>query len=269
MAQNVAAVALASRCRANKFYKAALEASPDYVAAAGLRAKLLTAQRDLPAVPAVAAPVDADADLDAWLDQVVAAEAAEQVRGVKYRAIQARLIWCDRTVESVATTETDDHLARLHESLMGIMGKVSAVVDRLDGAYTPQEVINQGVGDAWKQLPPLRAEYDALRQAQEWVVAGEPLVTSVRSDYLLDDPMASDLILSNLDVLFPAWKSRPGNVSRMSAAPEEDPRPWPADPIEQLVWLCVSEAQVWVPTMSQLNQLNTQRRLNTEQKVGV
>ena len=270
MAQNVSAVAVASRCRANKFYRAALEASPDYVAAAGLRAKLLAEQQNLPGVPAVAQPVSGDDDLKSWLAEVVAAEEAERDRDTKYRAIQARLIWCDRTIESIATTQTDDFLARLHENLMGIMAKVEGVVERLDGAHTPVQVIDTDVGDAWKQLAPLRAEYDAVRQGQEWVVAGEHLVTSVRSDWLSDDPMASDLILSNLDSVFPNWKSRPGNVFRMSDAPEEDPRPWPADPIEALVWLCTSEAQPWVPTMSQLNQLNTQRRrrLDQPEKVG-
>ena len=40
------------------------------------------------------------------------------------------------------------------------------MVERLDGAHTPTQVIDAGVGDVWKELRPLRAEYDAVRQAQ-------------------------------------------------------------------------------------------------------
>ena len=69
-----------------------------------------------------------------------------------------------------------------------------------------------------------------------------------RSNYLLDDPLATDTTLRNLDQIFPAWREPDTTHTTLSDAPQADPRPWPQDPISQLVWLATSEAQPWVPT---------------------
>jgi hypothetical protein len=264
MAQQVHAMAVHSRARSNPYYRAALEAAAQYVEASALRTKLLEAQQSLPGVPVVAAPQTADDNIAAWLDAVAEAQAAERAREIKSNAIRAQLIWCEKVVEDTATVQTDRILNCLHANLIEVMDHATAVVDRLDGARTPQQVIDRGVGDAWKQLRPLRNEYDKIRQAQEWAMAGEDQHVGSRSHYLLNDPLASDIILANLDDLYPEWKTKGANTFNISDAPDDDPRPWPQEPIEQIVWMCTSDAQPWVPTLSELNELNQQRtaRLN-------
>jgi hypothetical protein len=252
-------MAVISRTRANTYYRAAMEASPQYVAAAALRAKIVAAQHSLPGVPAVAAPVDTDGDISVWLDSVVEAAAAEHAREVKVNALRERLIWCDKTITDVAVTETNNILAHLDDALTDVMDRVAGVVDNLNGARNAQQVIDAEVGDTWKQLRPLRDEYDKLRTAQQWAMAGEDALTWSRSDYLWDDQVASDLILANLDELYPQWKTKTATTFKLSDAPEPDPRPWPTNPIEQLVWLSASDAVPWVPTLQDLAALNHQR----------
>lgn len=258
MATQAHAAQVISRARANRFYARALTSCPEYVAAVELRDRLLEAKQTLPGVRAVPAPRNADDDLDAWLSAVVAADAAERERDVKTAALTAERISCDKRIESLAVTQTDRILGCLDADLADVMAKVESVVERLDGARTPQQVIDRGVGDAWRELRPLRADYDAIRAAQDWAMAGEMLHTSSRSDYWAGDPMASDCALQNLDEVWPGWKSKPVGEYSLSVA-VDDPRPWPPDPVEQLVWLCTSAAQAWVPTIAELEQLGRER----------
>ncbi len=78
------------------------------------------------------------------------------------------------------------------------------------------------------------------------------------SEYL-DDPLASDLSIANLDSIFPDWKRPPADKTIVGWE-RPDPRPWPTDdPIAQLVWLATSGAKLWVPTLKQLHELREQR----------
>jgi hypothetical protein len=74
----------------------------------------------------------------------------------------------------------------------------------------------------------------------------------------IDDPLADDTHLANLDALLPGWHD-PDTRFAMQGTPD-DRRPWPADPLEQLVWLVRSDAEVWIPTTSDLDALHAQRR---------
>jgi hypothetical protein len=122
----------------------------------------------------------------------VAAEAAQRVRDARADAIRAQMVHCDKIIEDLVTVETDRILGYLSEALTTVMDQVADVVEHLDGARTPQQVIDAGVGDAWRELSPLRDEYDQIRTAQEWAMSGDLQLTSPRSKYLLDDPLATD-----------------------------------------------------------------------------
>jgi hypothetical protein len=238
MATRSHALLVASRARTNPYYRAALEASPQYVTTLALHQKLAEAQRTSPGVPAVLA----------------------RVRDARADAIRAQMVHCDKIIEDLVTVETDRILGYLSEALTTVMDQVADVVEHLDGARTPQQVIDAGVGDAWRELSPLRDEYDQIRTAQEWAMSGDLQLTSPRSKYLLDDPLATDTAIANLDDVFPAWREPDNTHSTFSTAPQTDPRPWPQDPVEQLVWLAASEAQPWVPTSTDLNWLHAERR---------
>ena len=154
--------------------------------------------------------------------------------------------------------DPDRLLRSLDKDMDELMRDVDAVVERLGEARTPREVIAAGVGDAWNELGTLREAYDKLRQAQEFVMTGEHQWTASRSNYL-DDPHASDTHIANLDIIFPDWRDKSTRLIMISGE-EPDPRPWPLDPIEQLVWFFSSDARVWIPTRRQLDQLHADRR---------
>jgi hypothetical protein len=251
MATNVNAVAVHARCRANPFYRAAVEAAcPEYTQAAQLRRELLQAQTVLPGVPAVA-PLGPGDNVGAWLDAVVETTEATRIREVQSNALRGELNRCDLIVEAATVSGTDEILAALHDSLMEVMDRVSAAVVKLKGAVSPAQAIDFGTGPAWKALTPLAARYAEIRTAQEWALGPEFIAAHHYSDELV-----SDLTVSNLDEL---WVDRDRHTISFGGVPQQDPRPWPSDETERLIWLATSGANPWIPTTQQLNRLNKER----------
>ncbi len=245
-----------SRTESNGFYQRAVVTSA-FAEAIALRSKAMQWQAELTPVPQPAMPTRVDDDLDAWLEDVAQADAVERVRAAKYAALASLVKKCEAQVQGIVY-QRDRQLASLARDLDAIMGTVAEVVDRLDGARNTGEVIDRGVADVWRELAPLRAEYDAVRQAQDWIMVGDHRVQHCRSEYL-EDELATDLAIANLDRVFPDWKHAPQNQALRRWGGPPDPRPWPADPVEQLVWLVTSGAEAWVPTIRQLDELKQQR----------
>jgi hypothetical protein len=243
------------RCRANVYYRRAID-SEDYRDAVALREAALKQQLALPAVQRPDEPTTPDADLGVWLDATVEAEAAERARATRHSALTALMNACNRRIEA-AVIYPDRMLSTLHAELAALMTDVGAVAQRLNGASTPREVIASGTGDVWRELDPLRSEYDKLRQAQEWAMLGRDELQNARSKHV-DDPHASDAWIANLDTVFPGWRD-PDRTFRLTGdAPRR--QPWPADETEMLVWLHESDARPWIPRLDQLAELNAARR---------
>ena len=136
------------------------------------------------------------------------------------------------------------------------MDQVQAAVARLNGASTAVEAIDTDTVQAWRELTPLRATYDSIRHAQQLVLLDAPVMNH-RSPHI-DDPLADDTHLANLDDILPGWRD-PDTRYTMQGAPP-DRRPWPGDPVEQLVWMVRSDAEVWLPTEPELSALHAERR---------
>jgi len=83
----------------------------------------------------------------------------------------------------------------------------------------------------------------------------------------VDDPLADDTHIRNLDEVFPGWRDPDTRISMQGTPP--DRRPWPTDPIEQLVWFVNGPADIWLPTTAELQRLHQQRikRLNPTPEV--
>jgi hypothetical protein len=131
----------------------------------------------------------------------------------------------------------------------------------LDGASTAEQAIAKDRAPAWKRLTELAGDYSTLRVAQRALMSGRTdLVTSSRSSNGGEDT-ASDLVLQNLDDLWPSWRN-PGQTERVINVSGEPHRyePWPAEPAQLLLWLVTSTAQPWVPTIPQLERLWDRRR---------
>lgn len=142
------------------------------------------------------------------------------------------------------------------------MSDVLVVVQELNGARTPAEAIARSTESAWRRLPELRDRYDKLRYAQHLVTNfafHDDLLAGVKSQYI-EDELASDLHLANLDEVLPGWR-RPDHRSATNFGELGDRRPWPTDdPIAQLVWLATSDAEPWLPTATALRELRAKRQ---------
>ncbi|MCV7088886.1 hypothetical protein [Mycobacterium interjectum] len=254
------APALMAKAGTNKYMRKALTSWPDYERLVALRASVFEHQRTLAPIPEIPPPAHAETDLDAWLADVAHAANAQRDREVKRGALGDLLRDIDSEIVAIAEVHTETLLKSLAADLDDLMGHVADVVSRLHGATTPTAAIANGTADAWRELPPLREEYDDLRDAQLTVMHAADVVhiQSAQSPHL-DDEMATDLAIANLDDVLPGWRGRaPAHVVISGSPP--DRRPWPTDPIEQLVWLLSSTAKPWVPTLAQLYRLNEDRR---------
>ena len=174
----------------------------------------------------------------------------------------ARLIDTQEKRISIVANTPDPSLARLDGIMSTVMGIARRLVGRLDGCLNAQQIVANGDPEplaAYQDLRSLREDYDAVRTAQDWITSTDHRVTAHRSKYLHDDDLASDFAVANLDALFSAWRE-PKREYSISMSPEQpDPRPWPKDPVDQLIWLVTSGAKVWVPTWAQLGELSRRR----------
>jgi hypothetical protein len=246
-----------ARTRVNPFYARAVAAQPGYLEAVALRDKAQSMQRSLqfPAVVWPDPPTAATANLDDYLAAYTAAWDEEQTRTRNIDALGTVIGACERAVRS-AIDDPDNLLTILSADMDELMAEIESAVSKLKGATTPIEAINADTSTAWRELAPLRDTYDSLRHAQTLVLLDAPVMNH-RSPHI-DDPLADDTHIANLDDVFPGWHD-PDNRFAMQGTPD-DRRPWPADPLEQLVWFVNSPAELWIPTTSDLDALHAKRR---------
>jgi hypothetical protein len=251
------------RCAQNRYYAAAVE-SPELLDAIELRARALRMRAELPPIPAVQVPTTADADLDAWLEIVAQTVQLELTRAAKDEALNRVIGTCDARIAGIAAN-SDRALTYLNEMIGNVMGIARHHVARLDGCHTAAQIVANGDPDplaAYQDLRRLRSEeYDAVRTAQGWITSVDHREMHYRSKWLHDDDLASDLAIGDLDRVFPQWKQHKPEFSIIATSdqPQPDPRPWPKNPTEQLIWLVISGAKVWVPTWTQLSALGRRR----------
>jgi hypothetical protein len=246
----------------NPYYAKALRLNPAYDEAIALRNKVFAhrGQHALSRPHAPVMPITVEDEIHEWLTATTAAAAAEAEWAAIDQSLAELIAACEHRIQGVGM-DRDAILQSLNGDLKTLMAEVKDVVERLDGARTPAQVIAAGTGDAWNELGELRSDYEQIRDAQEKAMLGAPEAAMGRSNYLWDDPLASDTHIANLDDVFPGWRDKqPATYANMSHSWDGRKQPWSKDPIEQLVWLASSAARPWIPTTSQLTALWTRRR---------
>jgi hypothetical protein len=242
------------RATLNDYYRRAVQ-TPEYDRALLLHAKATRLRQELAPIPQAPMATSAD-ELDDMLLVVAGLAQLERERAEKHNYLTAVISASQNAIQSVVNAK-DHVIASLQTDLDQIVSALAAVVDRLDGARNAAQAIQRGVAQPWQELTPLHDQLDSVWQAYDWTMMGDQRVIHSRSEHL-DDTLASDLRIANLDEVFPEWKHAPGNnaIQRW-----DSPRvqPWPADPIEQLVWLATSGAKLWCPTPRQLDAQKSQR----------
>ncbi|MDM2643330.1 hypothetical protein PP633_01695 [Mycobacteroides abscessus] len=245
----------------NAYLRAALAEIPDYGRLTALRAKLIDCQVALmpPAVPTP--PHTADDDVEGWLTQVNEHGATHRAWQEQSDALRAQVQHANALLADIPAAHSETLLIHLGRELAALMTQTATVTKQLKGARTANEAVAKGVADSWQQLGPLRQSYDMLREAQSQLIAriADPTILGNGTSQYLVDELASDLMIANLDEVLPGWRAPQTGVIRMQG-PGPDRRPWPANPIEQLVWLVVSDARPWILTMTELGKLWAARK---------
>jgi hypothetical protein len=248
----------------NLYFRAAVERNPAYGRAIAVRETALAAQRRFPPAAAPLSPLLADVGLDDWLDAMLVAEAAERDRKARLFQLEELVRDCNNQIGGVML-QPDPLLRLIAKDLDKLMNQVRTALPGLRGATNPSEAINLGVADQWKNLDALRETYDDIRSGQSLVIDGDDLGRQYRqaakSSYLtergIDDPLASDLAVANLDDIWIGWRKPP--TIGLGREPI-DGRPGPAEPVAQLVWLASGDVEVWIPTLAELDELAADRR---------
>jgi hypothetical protein len=243
------------RAAMNDYYRRAVQ-TPEYDRALLLHAEATRLRQELAPIPQAPMPARAD-ELDDMLNVVAGLAQLERERAEKHNYLTLVINHSQNAIQSVVNAK-DHVIASLQTDLDEIVSAVAAVVDRLDGARNAAEAIQRGVAQPWQELTPLRDQLDSVWQAYDWSMMGDQRVIHSRSEYL-DDVLASDLRIANLDSVFGEWKHAPGNNAIQRWDDNRRLQPWPADPIEQLVWLATSGAKLWCPTPRQLDEQKAQR----------
>lgn len=249
----------------NSYYAKAVQ-TPEHLAAIELRDEAIIRRDQLrsTATPPPPAPTTIK-QLDAFIKATTEAAEEQRNREHLHTTLSAVIASCEQTIAAATHVFPDRTLASLNTDMNQLMNEVDTVATELAGATTPEEAIAANKAKPWNKLSVLRGNYDTIRAAQQHIL-GHSWYDN--QSHYLDDPLANLVAIRNIDDVFPHW--RDADTSRTyihGAAP--DPRPWPVDPVQQLLWLATSDAQPWVPTSAQLDQANEQRRERTRHPAGV
>jgi hypothetical protein len=251
------AALITQRCAQNPFYKTAIE-TPALLRVLELRDKAMSTRAVIKPPPSVPPPPTADA-IDTWLDTVTQVSDYARNTADKTQALDSLITSCDMQIQG-HTVNVEPRVAALAKELPAVLASIRDAVERLDGAHTPTEAIAAGKGDVWNEIHTEHlTQWDAFWQAFDWITSEHQLYHRARSQYLLDDDLASRSRIRNISSIFPAWQ-QPSRDTALQGWGTSDPRPWPTDRVSQLIWVVTSGAEVWAPTPQQLREPHPHQR---------
>jgi hypothetical protein len=252
--------------RGNRYLDKLIDELPGYagaLAVAEQAQQALDALKPAAEIPAKLDPFRRAGVTDEWIDAKInhsaEAQRIEQRRNILIELKRQAL----GGAEAIFHSNTNTMLSRLHKELTARLNQASKVADQLDGARSAKEAIANNVGPQWKKLTDLADDYAVLREAQntimlcsafEYLRGAQP--TGGGEDH------ASDLYLSNLDDIWPQWRTPGQGGERVIHIDGSGHRyePWPTEQTELLLWLVTSDARPWIPTTAQLDELGKHRR---------
>ena len=252
---------ITAECRHNPYLDSALRDLDGFATAIAVREdavrRLDALHNTAPEVTATA-PMVAGKITDAWLKQAAAARALDRDLQVQREILTQVRSLAEADVPAILEIGADDVFGRLNDDLAELMADASDAALTLDGARTATEAISKGAHAAWAALTDLAVQYDQIRSAQRTLITHWPEQIQISRTQYQDDEHASDLYLSNLDDIWPTWR-RLDAYNMASGQLTANTPPWPSEPVERLAWLSTSDANVWVPTLDQLEALRAQR----------
>lgn len=202
-------------------------------------------------------PLVTDSSVETFLADYAAAHRAEQEANAHHLAIAQFIRECADAITTAVSVDPNRLLAAFGDDMDALFDDAAGIVKNLKGATTAGDAINTGSAKFWKDLTDLRAEYDAIRNAQMVIMQCESTEYTRARTRHQDDPLAADYMIANLDEVWPKWRAEPS--ANLGFTVEATTPPWPREPIEQMIWLTSSNAKPWVPTLDQLNAVFTER----------
>lgn len=242
----------------NRFLSAAVQDLPGYRQALDVAEQARQALAALPAVPPVSVPgpLDSGKLTGKWLDAQLDHD-AQAARHAQRRALLAAVAADARdSAARIVAGSTDEILVELHDSLTRLLDDARGLVQQLGGATTPAEAIAADAGPAWRALGELAEQYQILRAGQDVVMSHGALQHWTQATATRGEAHANDAYLRNLDKIWANWRTPTSGlqVVRLDGG-RHRPEPWPTDPTAMLAWLVTSDAEPWVPTRAQLDEL--------------
>jgi hypothetical protein len=238
----------------NRFYAAAVDKLPGYREAWVVAEQAEQRLEQLPPVVVdLPSPLHTGELTDAWLELQVDNELAVNDREARRRILTTLRNTAHSNVTSTVAAHADAILSELHRDLLDIIGQGRDRCADLGDARTPADAIATGItsAQAWASMAPLIEDYRLVRAAQFAAMTAYPDETQSARSSNNPDNRASDLLLANLDELSPTWRSpNQDYAGHYVWAP-----PWPEDETEYFIWLCTSDAEPWIPTRAELQQL--------------
>jgi hypothetical protein len=260
-----AALPTAIRLPHNRYLRRLVDQLPGYTDALSLAEHADECLSELPPVPPVPAELDPHTSGQITAEWLSALDTHEQAQAqyVKDRArIQAVKSRAQSTAASALNTNVNRLFRGLNDDLTRLLAEVAEIAQELDGASSPSQAIGRGVVEPWKRLCDLADDYSTLRSAQDYLlvsVAPKSYWQSCRP-ILGGEDTASLAHIRNLDDIYPSWRNL-GAAQRVNVDGSKDrAEPWPADPTQLLLWLVASDAEPWIPTTTEIDELFRERR---------
>ena len=225
--------------------------------ASDARRRLAALHADLPTVPAELHPLSAGAVTDEWVTATLDHQAAAARAHAEGSLLQGVITEAEVKARNVQPNPA--HLLRAyHAKLTSLMADVADIAGTIKGARTPDAAIAAGRAEQWSRLTELASDYKRLRSAQKALMSND-IAQSARPT-IEGEAHASDLYLRNLDDLWPTWRqpSLTPRTIHIDGRTDRD-EPWPTEPVPLLIWLATSDAEPWIPTRNQLQELWAER----------
>ncbi|MFE3003369.1 hypothetical protein ACFXG4_51640 [Nocardia sp. NPDC059246] len=187
-----------------------------------------------------------------WLEGMAQIRMKNEVTEYRRESVNKLRTDAEYRMESVAASRTDMILSGLNDKLREVLEPLPGLVEALNGAGTALDAIESGTAEHWRGVVEIRKKYNSLRDAQQSVMlTAAPDANHMAKSPYVSDYRVRDTVISNLDEVFQEWREEFDGEKNI---------PFPFDLDEFLVWTVRAGANLWVPTVRELEAIRTERK---------
>lgn len=190
--------------------------------------------------------------------ELAAALAAAQAADTAHAFVAGLHQELPRRLDHLRRSGADTALKWLQSELAAALTRASKVIGSLDGVRTADDAIERGATKEWSALTQLAAEYAGIRTAQREITItgigeGPNTITMLETFGVVAEPeQLHPRLQRELEGRDPISLLGPGAAVSVTEA-----EPWPADPLEQLLWAHTDGAQLVIPKLAELRDAAT------------